>query len=705
MPSSPKKISVAVCAAIVLALFALGLARSAHSHAAPVFVSQQNLKQNAAKKFAKQSEVAAQTGDDQDKNDKDDDENADDDPAAVTLDVSQDSPLIRELYQATRVTKEKDILAHLDAAKSLLASGADVKAVDPQGRSALHWAVFGSSYNTKTKIIVAYEEIADSLIQKGVEINREDAYQDTALDYLLYSPNFEMQTLLLENGATSGFLTAFYKFFTERSQELAAQAAAAHASQTQPAGAATPASTRATSKTVAATKTSASTSTTTATPADPDTATIAMPAFATIAGKSDLAPGQTLSVRLENPVFSNQSRTGDPVIATVTYPLCKNGEQVECKPGELIVPPGTKINGTILFAQKAPNKYARPRLVLDFSNVLHSDGQRSPLYARVLSVDNARETVENNEILGIVQPHASTKITIAMAALSAVNPIAGYTIKGVQTVYGLSIRREIAYPTGTDLQIQIVRPSSLKHKETWDGYQRLAPDATLTHVVITAPMRTAATNATASDPTNLMFLGTRDQVVTAFGQAGWFEADDVNVKSAMKVAGATLRGTGYGTAPMSTLTIEGRPPDLMFQKSLNTFAKRHHLRIWKLDTKYNGQDVWIAAATHDIETTRGRANTKWNHRIDPHIDRERDWVATDILYAIPAVSYADIDRPAAPRKLANATGDTIVTDGKVSVLQLSAVKLPTTMPDQPAGAPKLSERSVGAPKGPSIDGQ
>ena len=552
MPS-PKKLSVAVCAAIVLAAFTLGLARPAHSHAAPAFAPQQDAKQNAAKKPAKKSDAAAAKSedDDQDKNDTDDDENADDDPAAVTLDVSQDSPLIAALYQATRATKEKDILAQLDIAKKLIDSGADVKAVDPQGRTALHWAVFGSSYNTKTKIIVAYEEIADSLIQKGVEINREDAYQDTALDYLLYSPNFEMQTLLLENGATSGFLTAFYRFFTERSQELAAQSAAAHAAQSQ-----SPATARATGSKSAATKSSSASA---ADATNPDTAVIAMPTFATIAGKSDLAPGQTLSVRLENPVFSNQSRTGDPVTATVTYPLCKNGEQVECKPGELIVPPGTKINGTILFAQKAPNKYARPRLVLDFSNVLHSDGQRSPLYARVLSVDNARETVENNEILGIVQPHASTKVTLAMAALSAVNPIAGYTIKGVQTVYGLSIRREIAYPVGTDLQIQIVRPSSLKHKETWDGYQRLTPDATLTHVVVTAPMRTAAKNAAASDPTNLMFLGTRDQVVTAFGQAGWFEADDINVKSAMKVAGATLRGTGYGTAPMSTLTIEGRP--------------------------------------------------------------------------------------------------------------------------------------------------
>ena len=133
-----------------------------------------------------------------------------------------------------------------------------------------------------------------------------------------------------------------------------------------------------------------------------------------------------------------------------------------------MLPPGTPINGTILFAQKAPDKYSRPRIVLDFSNVLHKAGGKSPLYAHVLNVDNARETVRNNEILGIIQPHASSKFGIAMAAIGATNPIAGYTLKSVQTVYGLSIRREIQFPAGTDMQIQIVRPSMLKAERRMD---------------------------------------------------------------------------------------------------------------------------------------------------------------------------------------------------------------------------------------------
>jgi hypothetical protein len=356
--------------------------------------------------------------------------------------------------------------------------------------------------------------------------------------------------------------------------------------------------------------------------------------------------------------------------------LCKNGEQVACKDGELLVPPGTKVNATLLFAQKASSKYVRPRLVLDFSNIIHKSGQRSPLYARVLDVDNARETVRNNEILGIVQPHASTKASIAMAALGAANPIAGYTIKGVQTVYGLSMRREILFPAGTDLQIQIVRPSMLKEKEPWPGWGRLNMNAKLHTLVAAAPVRTQTPKGAPSDLTNLMFLGTRKQLIAAFNEAGWFEADDLSVGSALKTAQATVRQSAYSSAPVSLLTIDGRPPDLVFQKSLDTFAKRHHIRVWKEPAMYNGREVWIGAATHDISVEKGRAGTKWTHRIDPHIDRERDWIETDLLFAGTAIAYADVDRPTAPRKAANATGDDILTDGKISIVQLGPAKAP-----------------------------
>jgi len=544
------------------------------------------------------------------------------DTAAVTLDVSHTSPLIQKLYQATRETKEQPILDRLTEAKKLIADGADVKATDQYGRTALHWTIFGSSYNTKPKIIVSYEEIADQLIQHGVDINHEDIYNDTALDYLLYSPNFEIQTLLIENGATSGFLTAFFHFFNQENGDMPHSIAASVAQSR----------------------------------------------------KADLAPGQTLSVRLNGPVYSEHSRTGDPVEGTVTYPLCKSGENISCPKDELVVPPGTKVQATVLFAQKAPDKYSRPRLVLDFSNIIHADGTHSPLYARVIDVDNARETVRNNEILGIVQPHASTKASIALAGLGMVNPIAGYTIKGVSAVYGLSIRREILFPAGTDLQIQVVRPSMLKTRDAWPGWPLLPVDPQLKTLVTAAPLRVYTKDNKPSDLTNLMFIGSQQQLVAAFQEAGWFEADSLSMGSAAKSIQATIRGAGYTNAPVSLLMINGKPPDLVFQKSLDTFAKRHHIRIWKEPGTYQGRDVWIGAATHDIAISTAKAKTKWSHRIDPHIDREREWIETDLLYSGTATSYALIDRPHVPKSTTNATGDELLTDGQLSVIEIGTTK-------------------------------
>jgi hypothetical protein len=261
-----------------------------------------------------------------------------------------------------------------------------------------------------------------------------------------------------------------------------------------------------------------------------------------------------------------------------------------------------------------------------------------------------------------------------MSAVSAVQPIAGYTIKGVQAVYGLSLRREVLFPAGTDLQLQVVGPSMLKQRDAWPGWRMLTVDSKLRELVAAAPLRTHAKDKVPSDITNLMFIGSRQQLVAAFGEAGWFEADDLNIRSAAKSVEATIRRTGYSSAPVSALMIDGRLPDLAFQKSLDTFAKRHHLRIWKQPANYNGREVWVGAATHDIAISRARAGTKWSHRIDPHIDRERDWVETDLLYIGTATAYADVDRPTAPKKSANATGDRILTDGKMSILELAAPK-------------------------------
>lgn len=94
----------------------------------------------------------------------------------------------------------------------------------------------------------------------------------------------------------------------------------------------------------------------------------------------------------------------------------------------------------------------------------------------------------------------------------------------------------------------------------------------------------------------------------------------------------------------------------------------------------------MGAATHDIAVEHTKTMTKWTHRIDPYIDRERDWVESDLLFIGTGTGYVDVNRPAVPHTAENATGDNIVTDGIMSVVQVGTTKTPSE------GAPQLISR-------------
>ena len=79
--------------------------------------------------------------------------------------------------------------------------------------------------------------------------------------------------------------------------------------------------------------------------------------------------------------------------------------------------------------------------------------------------------------------------------------------------------------------------------------------------------------------------------------AHWWPAEPLTHRSVLRVYQAISAQRGYPTAPMSMLLLDGRLPDLTFQKTFNTVAKRHHIRIWQQPGQVGGRDVWIAAAT------------------------------------------------------------------------------------------------------------
>ena len=168
-----------------------------------------------------------------------------------------------------------------------------------------------------------------------------------------------------------------------------------------------------------------------------------------------------------------------------------------------------------------------------------------------------------------------------------------------------------------------------------------------------------------------MFAGSREQVEAAFDAAGWTTAAARTPESVLETIRAVAEHRGYKDAPMSILTLDGQKPDMVFQKQNNTFAKRHHLRIWKRSGELDGREIWVSSATHDVGIEYSLENGTFIHNIDSKIDDERKKAVSDLQFSGKVKRTCLVDRPAVPRRSQNATGDDLITDGKMAVLVLN----------------------------------
>ena len=91
------------------------------------------------------------------------------------------------------------------------------------------------------------------------------------------------------------------------------------------------------------------------------------------------------------------------------------------------------------------------------------------------------------------------------------------------------------------------------------------------------------------------------------------------------------------------------------------------MRIWLLDSR---DGVWVAAATKDIGLRVKPLRHLITHRIDPHVDRERDVItgalASDGCADLPAYLHL----PRADTVGHTVDGQHFVTDGRSAVLRM-----------------------------------
>lgn len=379
-----------------------------------------------------------------------------------------------------------------------------------------------------------------------------------------------------------------------------------------------------------------------------------------VAAGAEIPAGTQIPIRLKTKVSSQQSKVGDPVEAVVIAPVVAEG-QIWMAPGEVL-------RGKVREVQAAgPDGDPRAALDLEFG-----EWKGKKLVAKVTGVDNAREGVdEAGKIVGIA---ASETLTARMdKGLEKLSQRAGRLAELLQAAKGAVLKKaevDIAYEPGVELDLALTKGLSVDQPAEV-ALPAIAAADELNALVNAQPFQTMAEKPEKpSDITNLMFIGSREKLEAAFRAAGWNTAAALNSQTGLETFKAVAENRGYKEAPMSILLLEGQKPDPVFQKQHNTFAKRHHLRIFRRPVEFQGKTVWVCAATHDIGIDFSAENRTFIHKIDSKIDRERAKVVNDFLVTGLVKGLALVERPGVPQKGQNATGDAIETDGAMAVLLL-----------------------------------
>lgn len=390
---------------------------------------------------------------------------------------------------------------------------------------------------------------------------------------------------------------------------------------------------------------------------------------------TELASGSTLTVRLASRVSSHGSRAGEAVEAVLIAPMSQSGR--------LVVPAGSRLRGHVIAARGGFGR--RAALKLQFDELVAPDGRSVEIDARVTEVDNAREAVAADGTIRGLPPFSSLPSLAHFAVLLAshTHPLLLALVEAGRFAGRKAQHRGIDYGPGVELNLALERAATIPEEPARP--EPAAPPASplqgsLARVVEGLPLQTIAPKAgRPSDLTNLLVVGSQSELEAAFAAAGWARAEDLRAGTAARGLLALVGKRAYSPAPVSLLELQGRPPDLVFEKQCNTLAKRHHVRLWGGFGEPNGPPVWVGAASHDIGIVFSRAEWAFTHRVDPRIDRERSKVVDDLLFTGRIETASLVERPLAPRAFTTAAGARIETDGRMAILVLSATARGSTV--------------------------
>lgn len=378
--------------------------------------------------------------------------------------------------------------------------------------------------------------------------------------------------------------------------------------------------------------------------------------------------GKSFWIRLLDPVASYSSKPGTPVRAVLI-------QSPDCD-GAAVFPAGLEVDGEVTAARKVGLgfKHETAYLEIIFDRIIAADGSALPIASQVVEVDNARESVRNGKIRGILATYTPQgRITNGLGHLPTYNPYLGPVLV-VYRLLSVLPEPEIYLPPGTDVRLQLNVPLYLGDQPELPAVSFQMDELERGDVEMLLQRNTSRTFTSKgkdADLVNVLFLGSREQLNGAFRASGWVNSDRVSTRSVLREFRAFLTLTNYPTAPMTTQYLQGQRQDVTWQKSFDSYSRRDHLRLWEEPRNVLGQEAWLGAYSRETGAVLSITQHKFVHHLDPNLDDGVNMLVRDLTLAGCVKSVQLMPRPELQDTFINATHDAMRTDGALTVVQLA----------------------------------
>ena len=354
--------------------------------------------------------------------------------------------------------------------------------------------------------------------------------------------------------------------------------------------------------------------------------------------------GTPIKLRLADSVSSAHARVGDNLNFVVVRDVSVGGFTV--------IPAGTIAHGSVTSVKGRRLLGVGGKVALKLDSVKLVNGDQADLRARM-------------EVKG----RSRTKL-VAAAMIAT-----GFVFLPAAPIFLLIPGHDSTVVKSTEITAQVNGAASLPSAGLQPSRARSSELAELMDYL---PPRVSSGEGREGDMLNLIFVAQQEDLQKAFEHAGRVKTDQWKP---LFVWHLLRRRTSDAQLPMARFYLFGRVQDYSYAlpDPGAVMSRRHHLRIWRTDYTMDGVPIWAGAATHDVAIEIAKRGRLINHRIDPAVDVERDFVGTDLTTTL-SVSRQEYLHSADPVFQAQtASGEGYHSDSRILLLDLHPITLTTSI--------------------------